>query len=251
MTTTTDPVFVPGVWGPYYSAMVPGAWLLEGGQSAAGAAIEQLLAFHPAAAQARDAAKAAGVSLPQYLAERATISDGDIGTVATRADGLHIVPEFLGNRAPHADPFTRAVIAGLGTENDEAALVNLYIAGLCGLGYGLRQIIEAQARQGAGIEIVVISGGAGRSELVRQILADTTGIPVVAPRTEEPVLLGSAILGAVAAEAYGDMTAAMDAMSSWTERYEPASGGLRAWHDARFELFERFQALARKAAVRG
>ncbi|VEB86052.1 carbohydrate kinase [Citrobacter koseri] len=54
MTSTNDPVFVPGVWGPYYSAMVPGLWLVEGGQSAAGAAIDQLLAFHPAAEDARN-----------------------------------------------------------------------------------------------------------------------------------------------------------------------------------------------------
>jgi D-ribulokinase len=26
MTSTREPVFVPGVWGPYYSAMVPGMW---------------------------------------------------------------------------------------------------------------------------------------------------------------------------------------------------------------------------------
>ncbi|GAB1440856.1 hypothetical protein MASR2M36_36410 [Providencia sp.] len=43
MTTTKEPVFIPGVWGPYFSAMVPGMWLNEGGQSAAGAAIDQLL----------------------------------------------------------------------------------------------------------------------------------------------------------------------------------------------------------------
>ena len=51
MTTTREPVFVPGVWGPYFSAMIPGAWLNEGGQSAAGAAIDQLVAFHPASAR--------------------------------------------------------------------------------------------------------------------------------------------------------------------------------------------------------
>uniref|UniRef100_A0A8D0LAX7 Carbohydrate kinase FGGY C-terminal domain-containing protein n=1 Tax=Sphenodon punctatus TaxID=8508 RepID=A0A8D0LAX7_SPHPU len=36
MGVSQDPIFVPGVWGPYYSAMVPGFWLNEGGQSATG-----------------------------------------------------------------------------------------------------------------------------------------------------------------------------------------------------------------------
>ncbi|WP_275430187.1 FGGY-family carbohydrate kinase, partial [Klebsiella pneumoniae] len=43
MTSAESAVFVPGVWGPYFSAMVPGLWLIEGGQSAAGAAIDRLL----------------------------------------------------------------------------------------------------------------------------------------------------------------------------------------------------------------
>jgi D-ribulokinase len=64
MTTTRSPVFVPGVWGPYFSAMVPDAWLNEGGQSVAGAAIEQLLSMHPATPDARHQAEQAGQSLP-------------------------------------------------------------------------------------------------------------------------------------------------------------------------------------------
>ena len=28
---------IPGIWGPYFSAMVPGFWLNEGGQSTTGA----------------------------------------------------------------------------------------------------------------------------------------------------------------------------------------------------------------------
>src|SRR6195952_3830915 len=33
MASSDRPVFVDGVWGPYYSAMIPGLWLTEGGQS--------------------------------------------------------------------------------------------------------------------------------------------------------------------------------------------------------------------------
>lgn len=33
---SAQPLFVPGVWGPCLSAMVPGMWLNEGGQSATG-----------------------------------------------------------------------------------------------------------------------------------------------------------------------------------------------------------------------
>lgn len=250
MTTTDEPVFVPGVWGPYYSAMVPGAWLNEGGQSAAGAAIEQLLRFHPSAGEAAERAALDGQSLPAWLGERARALVGEGGDVARLADGLHVVPEFLGNRAPHADPHTRAVIAGLGMEAGVDNLAALYIAGICGIGYGLRQIIEAQAKAGAVIHTVIISGGAGRSDVVRQILADATGVTVAAPGTEEPVLLGSAILAAVAAGAFADMTEAMASMSSISRRYVPSGPDRRAWHDARFTLFEKFQALAIEAAVR-
>ena len=33
MLLSREPLLVPGVWGPFWSAVLPGAWLLEGGQS--------------------------------------------------------------------------------------------------------------------------------------------------------------------------------------------------------------------------
>lgn len=248
MTTTKEPVFVPGVWGPYYSAMVPGLWLNEGGQSAAGAAIDHLLEFHPHASEAHAEAARDEQSLPAWLAQRAQkLLDGNTNAGAL-AGGLHVVPDFLGNRAPHADPHTRAVIAGLGMERDLDSLVALYVAGLCGIGYGLRQIVEAQAKAGAPIERIVISGGAGRSVMIRQLLADTTGVEIAAPATEEPVLLGSAILGSVAGGVHSDIHDAMEQMSSFASRYVPQAGPAKALHDARFKVFEQLQSVARRAA---
>lgn len=246
MTTTRRPVFVPGVWGPYFSAMVPDAWLNEGGQSVAGAAIEHLLSMHPAAPDARRRAHDAGQSLPELLAGLATQAAPSLSDAVALVDGLHVVPEFLGNRAPLADPQARAVIAGLGMDDDLESLIALYVAGLCGIGYGLRQIIEAQADAGAPIERVVISGGAGRSDLVRQLLADATGKAVLATRAEEPVMLGAAMLGAVASRLFDGVQSAMAGMSQISRRYEPAAGTVAACHEARFRAFKQLQAVARE-----
>ncbi len=246
MTSTSEPAFVPGVWGPYYSAMVPGLWLNEGGQSAAGAAIDQLLSFHPAAPQARELAGRAGKPLPVLLADMAAKEVARPSEAVRLVAGLHVVPEFLGNRAPFADPHARAVITGLGMERDIDNLVLLYIAGLYGIGYGLRQIIDAQADTGVIVENVVVSGGAAQHDFVRQLLADASDMPVVATKAAEPVLLGSAILGAVAGGAFSDIGEAMSSLSSVDQMFAPAKGEISALHDARYRGFKNLQVLSRE-----
>lgn len=244
MTTTAEPAYVPGVWGPYFSAMVPGMWLSEGGQSAAGAAIDQLLAFHPAAQEARLLAQEAGLPLPVYLADRALGQCAHASEAAALAAGLHVVPEFLGNRAPFADPHARAIICGLGMEQDLDNLLALYMAGLCGIGYGLRQILDAQRECGVVTKNIAISGGAGQHPLVRQILADACGIPVLTTRCSEPVLLGSAILGAVAGQVSPSVT---DAMKQFThvDRYYYPEENVQALHQRRYDIYKQLQHVAR------
>ncbi|WP_265671231.1 FGGY-family carbohydrate kinase [Klebsiella grimontii] len=244
MTTTHEAVFVPGVWGPYYSAMVPGFWLSEGGQSAAGAAIDQLLSFHPAAAEARDRAKAAGLPLPVWLADRVLAQVETPSAAVKLAAGLHVVPEFLGNRAPLADPHAKAIIAGLGMERDLDNLMALYVAGLCGIGYGLRQIIDAQKACGIRSENIVISGGAGQHPLVRQLLADACGVTVVSTASSEPVLLGSAILGAVAGKIAPSLPEAMKQFTRVDKTYRCVEQ-FSADHQRRYEAYKTLQHTAR------
>jgi D-ribulokinase len=246
MASTSEPTFVPGVWGPYFSSMVPGLWLSEGGQSAAGAAIDHLVSFHPASVEAAAQAKLQGISLTAWLAGQAAARrPADLSSAALAADGLHVVPEFLGNRAPFADPEAKGLIAGLGMDTSLDSLVALYVAGLCGLGYGARQIVAAMREKGVAIDTIIVSGGAAQSEFVRQLLADATRLTVAGSASPEPVLLGSAMLGAVAAGHYPDVTAAMTAMSRIGDVYRPAGGDLGRWHDKRFAAFELLQQAGR------
>ena len=92
----------------------------------------------------------------------------------------------------------------------------------------------------------MISGGAGQSDLIRQLLADGTGLPVLASEAAEPVLLGAAILGAVAAGAHSDMPAAMAAMSRPGRQYRPDPRAA-ALHAARFATFRALQSALRGA----
>jgi D-ribulokinase len=243
MASTDRPAFVPGVWGPYYSAMVPGLWLNEGGQSAAGAAIDRLVRCHPAFGEAAALAKAGGVDTVAWLAAEAGAQSETPSAAARLAGRLHVVPDFLGNRSPLADPAARAVIAGLDMDESLASLLGLYVAGICALGYGLRQIVQAQQPHGVVTQAIVISGGAGQSDLVRQLLADATGLPVAIPATDEPVLLGSAMLGAVAGGVHATLGAAMTAMSHIAHTVRPAAGFGRL-HEGRYRSFLRLQQAA-------
>jgi D-ribulokinase len=245
MATTAAPSFVPGVWGPYYSGMVPGFWLNEGGQSAAGAAIDHLIRSHAAHAEASAAARHEGVDVIGFLEKRIIERAGSASTAALLARDLHVLPEFLGNRSPYADPDTRAVIAGLDLDSDVCAMERLFMAGLCGLAYGLADVIDAFRAHGVDSRVIVMGGGAGRSPLVRQIMADTTGLTVALPQTQEPVLLGAAMLGAVASGAYASLGQTMASMSALGRLSEPAAPGMAEFHRRKRDVYGLLRGLDR------
>ena len=247
MATTSEPRFVPGVWGPYYSGMVPGFWLNEGGQSAAGAAIDHLIRSHPAYNEAVAMARAGGMEILEFLELRIASRSGYPGMAALLARDIHVLPEFLGNRSPFADPDARAIVAGMDLDADIGSMERLFVAGLCGLAYGLADVVEAFRSHGVDSDLMVISGGAGRSSLVRQIMADTTGLTVAVPETQEPVLLGAAMLGAVAGSSYGSIGEAMTSMSAIGCLSEPTASGMADFHRAKRHVHRLMRKLDRES----
>ena len=246
MTTSGDPQKVPGVWGPYYSAMVPGMWLSEGGQSAAGEAIAHLVSTHPFSEEAKRAAHAKGMSLQAYLLQELENRAPNPEAAARFAGSRVIVPDLLGNRAPFADPNATGIVSGLTLSWDMDDLVATYAAAVYGVGYGLRQILTVQAEYGLKPTAIVVSGGAGESRMVKQLLADASDYPVLSTSSSEPVLLGAAILGTVASGAYENVPAAMRQMSRLADRIDPAEGVTQELHLARYHAYCAFQSAERE-----
>lgn len=241
MASSSEAHFVPGVWGPYYSAMVPGLWLSEGGQSAAGEAIAHLIGTHPARGAVEAAARKAGNSMQAYLLAEVERRCPDPSGAVHLAGSRMIVPDFLGNRAPFADPHATAVVSGLTLDTGTDDLIATYVAGVLGVGYGLRKILEAQRAHGVSPSAVVISGGAGESATIKQLMADAGGLPVIATKSSEPVLLGAAMLGAIASGDQPSLQDCMKTMSHVSARFEPATGRAADVHAARLGAYDAFQ----------
>jgi D-ribulokinase len=241
MTVARDARFVHGVWGPYFGAMLPGYWLNEGGQSAFGAALDHVLAMHPATPDAASAATARKLSLPAYLEQLAIDQAGSPAEASLLADRIHVVPEFLGNRSPEADPESTATISGLRLETDVGSLVGLFVAALRGLAYGTAEIVEALERGGQAVSVVTVSGGAAQSPLLRRILADATQKTIARSGSPEPVLLGAAMLGAVAGGTHRSLAEAAATMVSRGETLDPMDGKYRVFHDRGRQAYRRLK----------
>ncbi|PTX95138.1 ribulokinase [Spartobacteria bacterium LR76] len=228
---------IPGVWGPYWSSMVPGFWLNEGGQSATGALVDHVISNHGAAAEAREAAKGQGISIYEFLNARlsALAETADVASLTTE---LHVCPYFHGNRSPRANPSLVGMISGLHLSASIDDLALLYLATIQAIAYGTRHIIEAMNSAGYRIDTLLCCGGGTKNPVFLQQHADATGCRIVLPQEPEAVLLGAAMLGAVASGKAATIEEAMASMSGPGRIIEP-NRQTRAYHDAKYRVFHR------------
>lgn len=237
MAVSPDARFVPGVWGPYYSAMIPGMWLTEGGQSATGALIDHVIQSHARYAELAAKAKEHDTSVYARLNERLdALAHGAPPWLLTR--DLHVLPDHHGNRSPRADPTLRGMISGLKLSSSLDQLALEYLATVQAIAHGTRHIIGTLNAHGYAIQTVIVTGGDSKNPVFLREHADILGARLLLPREPEAVLLGSAILAARAANRFASLTEAMSAMSEVARAVEP-NPAARAFHDAKHRVFLR------------
>lgn len=240
ITASKDRAFVPGVWGPYYSVLLPGLWANEAGQSVAGALIDRVISGHSASVHAHQLALEKDISIFALLEAHLETLTAD-GETATLTASRHIQPDFHGNRSPLADPTRKGALVGLNMDTGLDDLALDYLAAIQALAYGTRHIVEALRQDGVSVETLVVSGGLSRNGLFLRENADATGCDILVPDQTEPVLVGSAMLGAVAAGLYPDLETAMSRMGGSGSRIAPRGGEIARYHDRKYRVFRQMQ----------
>ena len=237
MGVSPEPRFVPGVWGPYFSAMLPGLWLNEGGQSATGSLLDHVVHGHPGGRALAQAADGRGVY--EALNDRLAGLAAGAAVPASLTRDLHVLPYFHGNRSPRADASLRGMVSGLTLSDSADDLALQYLATIQAIAYGTRHIVQAFNAQGYAIDTILACGGLSKNPVFLREHADATGCAVALPEEPDAVLLGAAILGAVAGGAYPTIEAAMAAMTRAHIAVTPRGGATAAFHDAKYAVFLR------------
>ena len=136
--------------------------------------------------------------------------------VAPGSLGLLFLPYLMGERSPVWDAKASGAFIGLGLHHGRE---HLYRAVLEGVSHALQHNIETGIRGDQPLDdALTVVGGASRSDLWMQIIADVTGRPVLGSDVDAEASLGAAMLAALGTGVVADAPA----LRGWVRLVERA-----------------------------
>ncbi len=192
-----------------FCCAVPGAWHVMGVTQAAGLSLKW---FRDNFCQAEIDA-AAGMDVDPY-----DLMNKEAALCPIGANRLFYLPYLMGERTPHLDPDCRGVFFGLSAMHKKRDLIRAVLEGVT---YSLKDCLNVLGEMGVKPAQMLATGGGGRSELWRQMLADVFDCPVCTTQSKEGPALGVAILAGVGAGLYPSVREACDEMIHVGRTQEP------------------------------
>jgi glycerol kinase len=140
---------------------------------------------------------------------------------AADAEGVYLVPAFVGLGAPHWSSDTRGLITGL-TRGSTAA--HLARATLESIAYQVRDVFDVmQVEAGTSLQVLLADGGASQNDLLMQFQADILGCPVLRSASSDVSALGAAYLAGLAVGLWAS-EAEIAGLPRPQDRFEPHMG---------------------------
>ena len=157
----------------------------------------------------------------------------EVSQVAPGADGITFLPYLQGAAGPRANANARASFVGMSLSTSKAAMARAVLEGIC---FEMRDILRAQAAAGIEIGSIRLTGGAAKSPLWAQMLADICERPIQLLQTSETGCLGAALYAGVGVGLYDSCADAVAQAVKVTTTYEPDD----STHAAYDEAFDRY-----------
>ncbi len=136
------------------------------------------------------------------------------------AGGVLVVPAHSGLGAPHWDAGARGAVLGLSRGSTKAHVAR---AAFDAIAHRTDDVLQAMARGAGGLSELNIDGGAARSDLLAQLQADLSGLPVVRPQDIETTARGAALVAGLGAGVFAG-TDEIEALPVSEERFLPRIG---------------------------
>jgi xylulokinase len=224
LAPTAKPVVDPGLRAHTFCHVVPELWYVMGVVLAAGGAFSWYR---------EQFAKEIGPGGSAQL-------DVEAAAVARGAEGVTFLPYLQGERTPHRDASARGALLGLSLAHTRAHVTRAVLEGVC---FALRDSVSILEELGLAPASLLLTGGGAKSAFVRRLQAEVYGLPVQTVNREEGPAYGAALLGAVGAGAFPDLTAAGKATLSRSAFEHPGAEAHREYD----EPYARFRASYRAA----
>jgi xylulokinase len=157
------------------------------------------------------------------------------------AGGLVFVPYLAGERAPIWNPAARGILCGLSLSTGQPEFARSVLEGI---GFAIRDIIDAMEEAGALVGELRIAGTASSSPVLNQIKADITQKQVLIPRYKEAELLGLAIIGSCALGKFASFAEAANAFVRREKTYQP-DGKVTALYNDLFQQYREIRNIGR------
>ena len=114
---------------------------------------------------------------------------------------VYLVPAFTGLGTPHWDPYARGAMLGLTRGTTRAHIAR---AALEAIALQCADVFTAMGQDaGLGLKELRVDGGASANDLLMQMQADFSGVPVVRPKVTQTTALGAAYLAGLAVGFWG------------------------------------------------
>jgi len=237
LLSTTKPVTDPRLFIDYH--ITPGLYFSNGCMATSGSLLNWIVRQFAGGEIAK--AKQAGLSIHAWLDRLAS-------DVPAGAEGIVMLPYFLGEKTPLHDPHARGTIIGLGLHH---TIAHVWRAALEGVILGFRHHVEVFDEIGLQVNRVFACDGGAASDLWLQIAADAINRPVQRIANHPGSCLGAAVLAGYGAGLLQDL-AQVSAYVAGGRIFEPdrEQAAVYAGVYANFrETYERLKSLYPRLAV--